>query len=87
MSNVGNGIVGASGTSPASGYNLELFHLFVVFFLFLYGLSANINTHYDVIILLIFNNSMDCFMNFGIKIYRKMPKILTLRRKKLFLAN
>jgi hypothetical protein len=77
MSTIANRTVGASGTGPTSWYNLELSHLFVVFFLFLCILSANTNTHYGVIILLIFNNSMICFMDFGIKIYHKMPKILT----------
>jgi hypothetical protein len=80
MSTIGNGIAGASNTIPASGYNLELFYLFIVFFLFLYGLSMNTNTHYDVITFLIFNNSMICFMDFGIKIYRKMPKSLTIQK-------
>jgi hypothetical protein len=76
MSTVENDTTGASGTGPASGYNLKLSHLFIVFFLFLYRLSANTSNPYDAIILLIFTNSMICFMIFEIKIYRKIPKTL-----------
>jgi hypothetical protein len=78
MSIVGNGTASASGTGPASGYNLKLSHLFVVFVLFLYRLSANMNNLYAVIILLILNNSMIFLLDFEIKIYRKMPKHLTI---------
>jgi biotin transporter BioY len=73
----GNDTGDAFGTGPTSGYNLDFLHLFVMFFLFLYKLSANMNNHYYVIILLIFNNIMIYFMTFRIKIYRNMPKILT----------
>jgi hypothetical protein len=45
MSTVGNGTVSASDTSPASGYNLELSHLFVMLFPFLHRLSANTNAY------------------------------------------
>jgi hypothetical protein len=47
-----------SGTGPASGYNLVLSHLFIVFFLFLYRLSANTINPYTVIMLTIFTYSM-----------------------------
>jgi hypothetical protein len=77
MSTVWKGTAGASTVGPASGYKLELSHLFVVLFLFVYRLSANISNPDDVIILIIFNSSLICFMTFGIKIYRKIPKILT----------
>jgi hypothetical protein len=77
MSTIWNGATGASDTDPAYGYNQELSHLSVVFFLFLYKLSANTNNPYDTIILLIFNNIMICFMTFKIKMYSKIPKILT----------
>jgi hypothetical protein len=92
MSTIGNGTAGASGTGPALGYNLTLSRLFIVFVLFLYGLNVNTNNIYDAIILLmlnntnniyvaiillILNNNMIYLMDFGIKIYRKMPKILT----------
>jgi hypothetical protein len=80
MSTVGNGTTGAFGTGPASGYNLELYHLLVVFFLFLYRLSANTSNSYATIILLIFTHSMICFMIFGIKICRKIPKTLTIQK-------
>jgi hypothetical protein len=80
MSTVGNGTTGASGTGPASGYNLELSHLLVVFFLFLYRLSVNTSNPYDAIMLLIFTHSMICFMIFGIKICHKMPKSLTIQK-------
>jgi hypothetical protein len=80
MSTVGNDTTDASGTGPASGYNLELSHLLVVFFLFLYRLSANINNPYAAIMLLIFTHSMICFMIFGIKICHKMPKTLTIQK-------
>jgi hypothetical protein len=36
MLTVANDAVDASGTGPTSGYNLELSHLFIVFFLFLH---------------------------------------------------
>jgi hypothetical protein len=77
MSTVGNDTTGASGTGPASGYNLVLSHLFIVFFLFLYRLSVNTS---NPIMLLIFTYSMICFMIFGIKICRKMSKNLTRAR-------
>jgi hypothetical protein len=54
MSTVGNGTTGASGTGPDSEYNLELSHLLVIFFLFLYRLNAKTSNPYDAIILLIF---------------------------------
>jgi hypothetical protein len=68
MSTVGNGTSGASGTGPASGYNLVLSHLFIVFFLFLYRLNVNTSNPYTAIMLLIFTHSMICFMIFRIKI-------------------
>jgi hypothetical protein len=74
---VGNGSASASSTGLASGYNLTLSYLFVVFILFLYRLSVNSNSLYIAITLLILNNSMIYLMDFGIKIYRKMPKFLT----------
>jgi hypothetical protein len=77
MSIVGNGTTEASGTGPASGYNLVLSHLFIMFFLFLYKLSTNTSNPYAAIMLLIFTHIMFCFMIFGIKIYRKMHKTLT----------
>jgi hypothetical protein len=80
MSTVGNGTTGASGTGPASGYNLVLSYLFIMFFLFLYGLSINTSNPYTAIMLLIFTHSMICFMIFGIKICRKMPKNLTIQK-------
>jgi hypothetical protein len=73
MSTVGNDIISASGTSTASEYNLMLSHLFVMF---LYKLSANTNI-YAAIILLIFNNSIIFLLDFRIKIYHKIPKLLT----------
>jgi Na+/melibiose symporter-like transporter len=77
MSTVRNSTTGASGTGPASGYNVVIYHLFIMFFLFLYRLNVNTSNPYTVIILLIFTHSMICFMIFGIKICRKMPKNLT----------
>jgi hypothetical protein len=59
MSTVENSTVGASGTSPASGYNLKLSHLLVVLFLFLYKLRVNTNNSYDAVILLIFTPSIN----------------------------
>jgi hypothetical protein len=78
MSTIGNGTTGASGAGPASGYNLELSHLLVMFFLFLYRLSVNTSNPYDAIILLISMYSMICFMIFGIQICHKIPKSLTI---------
>jgi hypothetical protein len=75
LSTIQNGTAGVSDTSPASGYNLELSRLFVVFFLLLHKLSANTNNPYEAIILL--NNIMICLVTLGIKIYLKMTKILT----------
>jgi hypothetical protein len=81
MSTVGNSTTGAAfATGPASGYNLELDHLLVVFFLFLYRLSVNTSNPYDAIMLLIFTHSMICFMIFRIKICHKIPKSLTIQK-------
>jgi hypothetical protein len=77
MSTIGNGIAGASSIDHASGYNLKLSRLFVVFVLLLYRLNTNTNNLYTDIILLILNNSMIFLLDFGIKIYRKIPKHLT----------
>jgi hypothetical protein len=80
MLTAGNGTVGASSTSPALGYNLKLSRLFDVFVLFLYRLITNTNNLYAAIILLILNNSMIFLLDFGIKMYRKMPKLLTIQK-------
>jgi hypothetical protein len=80
MSTVGNSTVGASDTGPASGYNLKLSCLFVVFVLFLYRLSVNTNNLYAAIILLILNNSMLFLLDFRIKMYYKMPKLLSIQK-------
>jgi hypothetical protein len=77
ISTVGNGTVCTSGTGPSSGYYLKLSRLFVVFVLLLYRLSVNTNNLYAAIILLILNNNMIFLLNFGIKIYHKMAKLLT----------
>jgi hypothetical protein len=58
MSTVENGTASASDTGPASGYNLKLLRLFVVFVLFLYRLNMNTNNIYATIILLILNNNI-----------------------------
>jgi hypothetical protein len=78
MSAVGNDTVGASDTGPASGYNLKLSHLFIIFVPLLYRLSVNTTNLYTVIILLIINNSMIFLLDFKIKIYHKMAKHLTI---------
>jgi hypothetical protein len=75
MSTVRNDTVGASGTGPASGYNLKLSRLFVVFVMFLYRLRVNTSKLYAVIILLILNNSMLFLLDFRIKIYLKCLNI------------
>jgi hypothetical protein len=54
-----------------------LSHLFIVFFLLLYRLSANTSNPYTVIMLLIFTHSMIYFIIFEIKICHKIPKTLT----------
>jgi hypothetical protein len=77
MSTVGNGTTGASGTGPVSGYNLELYYLLIVFFLFLYRLNTDTSNPYNTIMLLIFTHSMICFMIFEIKLCCKMSKTLT----------
>jgi hypothetical protein len=77
MSTVRNGTTGASGTDSDSGYNLVISHLFIVFFLFLYRLSANTSNPYTVIMLLIFTHNIIYFIIFEIKIYHKIPKNLT----------
>jgi hypothetical protein len=53
---IGNNTVSDSGT--ASGYNVKLSYLFIVFILFLYRLSVNMINLYAVIILLILNNNI-----------------------------
>jgi hypothetical protein len=80
MLTVGNSTVGASGTGPTSRYNSKLSRLFVVFVLFLYRLSVNWKNLNAAIILLILNNSMIFLLDFGIKIYHKMPKLLTIQK-------
>jgi hypothetical protein len=77
-STIGNGTAGASDTCLASGYNLELIRLFIVFFLFLHRLSVNMNNPYEAIILI--NNIIICLVTFGIKIYRIVPKFLTIQK-------
>jgi hypothetical protein len=77
ISTIENGTTDASGTDHASGYNLKLSRLFVVFVLFLYRLSANTNDLYAAILLLILNSSMIFLLDFGIKIYHKITKRLT----------
>jgi hypothetical protein len=77
MSTIGNSTTGAFDTGPVSGYNLELSHLLIVFFLFLYRLSMNTSNPYNDIMLLIFPHSRICFMIFRIEICRKIPKTLT----------
>jgi hypothetical protein len=77
MSTVGNGTTGASGTGPISGYNLVLSYLFIVFFLFLYGLNVNTSNLYTTIMLLIFTHNIICFIIFRIKLCHKIPKTLT----------
>jgi hypothetical protein len=72
------------GTGPFSGYNLKFSRLFIVFVLFLYRLSVNSNNLYTIIILLILNNSMIFLLNFGIKIYRKIPTALRKHFKQNF---
>jgi hypothetical protein len=76
MSTVGNDTTGASSTGPASGYNLMLSHLFIVFFLFLYRLSINTNNPYTTIMLLIFTHNRIYFIIFEIKICHKITKTL-----------
>jgi hypothetical protein len=72
MSTVGNGTTDAFDTGLASGYKLKLSHLLVMFFLFLYRLSANVSNPYDTIMLLIFTHNIIYFMIFEIKICHKM---------------
>jgi hypothetical protein len=74
MWTVGNSITSTFDIVPASGYNMELSYLFIVFFLFLYKLSVNTNNYYEDMILLIFNNIIICFMTFEIKISHKWLK-------------
>jgi len=88
----GNGASGAFGTGPASGYNLihVCLYLFLFIrclnlntaaylFLFISCLNLNTSTYYLVteslnIVIIIFY-----MFNFGIKIYRNMPRILTIK--------
>jgi hypothetical protein len=79
MSTVRNDTAGAFSSGPASGYNLKFSHLFVVFVLFLYRLTTNTNNIYTTIILLILN-SIIFLLDFGIKIYHKIHKHLTIQK-------
>jgi Ca2+/Na+ antiporter len=79
MSTIRNGTASDFDTDPASGYNMRLSCLFLMFFLFLYRLSMNMNNPYEVIILFILYNIMIYFIAFGIKIYCKITKNLTVR--------
>ena len=89
----GNGASGAFGTGPASGYNLIHLCLYLFLFirclnlntaaysfLFISCLNLNTSTYYLVteslnIVMIIFY-----MFNFGIKIYRNMPRILTIQK-------
>jgi hypothetical protein len=67
----GNDATGASGTGPVLGYNLKL----ICFILFNFVLILNTCTCLDsltIVMKILFNH----IVNFGIKIYRKMPRFL-----------
>ena len=71
----GNDATGASGTGPVLGYNLKL----ICFFLFNLVLSLNTCTclvSLTVVMEILFNY----IVNFGIKIYRKLPRFLTIQK-------
>jgi hypothetical protein len=59
--------------------NSMIFLLFIMFALFLYRFNVNTDNLYAVMILLILNNNMIFLLDFEIKIYYKMPKLLTRR--------
>ena len=89
----GNGASRAFGTGPASGYNLIHLCLYLFLFirclnlntaaysfLFISCLNLNTSTYYLVteslnLVIIIFY-----MFNFGIKIYRNMPRILTIQK-------
>src|SRR6185437_14953104 len=70
----GNGATGASGTSPALGYALNLFWFN---FLFMLISKNNMTTCTYLIHTFSLIYAMKLLVIFGIKIYRKLPSYLT----------
>ena len=77
----GDGASGASGTGPASGYTLNII-LFLFRFLLLFMLFRRINLNTGTCY--VTTGSLTVVMNLllisGIKIYRMMPKFLTIQK-------
>src|SRR6185312_10042752 len=71
---VGNSAANASGNGPASGYSLKLW-LFILFML-ICVISINMFTCF-ILLLKVIEILLVCTFNFGIKIYRKLPRFLT----------
>ena len=76
----GNGATGASGTSPALGYTLNLFWFN---FLFMLISKNNMNTCTYLIHTLSLIYAMKLLVIFGIKIYRKLSSYLTIQKPDL----
>jgi hypothetical protein len=69
---VDNGATDASGKGPAIGYSLN--SLCFILFMIISMINMNTCTYYvslTIVMIIVY------LINFGIKIYRKMPKILT----------
>ena len=80
MSSHGNGAPGASGTGPALGYTLNQFW-FIILFMFISENNMNTSTYFVSTISLIY--AMKLIIAFGIKIYRKLPRFLTIQKPDL----
>ena len=74
MSSHGNGAPGASGTGPALGYTLNLFW-FNILFMLISENNMNKSTYFVHTLSLIY--VMNLVVIFGIKIYQKLPRSLT----------
>src|SRR6185312_7132606 len=71
---VGNSAANASGNGPALGYSLKLW-LFILFML-ICVISINMFTCF-ILLLKVIEILLVYTFNFGIKIYRKLPRYLT----------
>ena len=76
----GNGATGAFDTSPALGYILNLFW-FNILFILISENNMNTNTYFIHTLSLFY--VMKLLVIFGIKIYRKLPRYLTIQKYEL----
>ena len=73
----GNGAPGASGTGPALGYTLNQFWV-IILFMVISENNMNMSAYFVSTISLIY--AMKLIIIFGIKIYQKLPSLLTIQK-------